>query len=42
MGEQAPHEWPVYMSEIQQLGISVAPAAHDWASQVDAYRRRWW
>lgn len=42
MGEKAPHEWPVYRPEIEQLGINVESAAHEWASQVDAYRRRWW
>jgi hypothetical protein len=42
MGEQAPHEWPVYMAAVRGLGISVEPAAPFWASQVDAYRRRWW
>lgn len=42
MGENSPHEWPIRMPEVNQLGIRVAPMAGVWASRVDAYRKRWW
>lgn len=42
MGDHRPHEWPISMAEVGQLGIPVASASARWASLVDEYRRRWW
>jgi ClpP class serine protease len=42
MGDHRPHEWPIGMAEVGELGIPVAPAPPRWASLVDEYRRRWW
>jgi len=42
MGEKSPHEWPILMPEVRQLGIPVSPTATAWAAHVDAFRRRWW
>ena len=39
MGEQAPHAWPIKMTEIERLGLPVEPAGRDWARFVDEYRR---
>ena len=42
MGDHTPHEWPIMMAEVAQLGIPVEPAPSRWANFVDEYRRRWW
>lgn len=42
MGERSPHEWPIRMPEVAQLGIAVEPMVGGWASRVDTYRKRWW
>ena len=42
MGDHRPHEWPIGMAEVGELGIPVASASARWASLVDEYRRRWW
>lgn len=42
MGDHTPHEWPIGMSEVSELGIPVSSAPAQWSSFVDAYRKRWW
>jgi hypothetical protein len=42
MGDHTPHEWPITMAEVAQLGIPVEAAPSRWADLVDEYRRRWW
>lgn len=42
MGDHRPHDWPISMTEVGQLGIPVQSASSRWATLVDEYRRRWW
>ena len=42
MGDHRPHDWPISMTEVEQLGIPVQSASSRWATLVDEYRRRWW
>jgi ClpP class serine protease len=42
MGDHRPHDWPIGMTEVEQLGIPVTSASSRWAILVDDYRRRWW
>jgi len=42
MGDHRPHDWPISMTEVGQLGIAVTSASSRWATLVDEYRRRWW
>ncbi len=42
MGDHGPHEWPISIAEVGQLGIPVESASSRWANLVDDYRRRWW
>jgi pimeloyl-ACP methyl ester carboxylesterase len=42
MGEHAPHEWPIERSEVEAVGLAVAPAASTWAEMIDRYRGRLW
>jgi ClpP class serine protease len=42
MGDHTPHEWPITMAEVAQLGIPVEAAPSHWAALVDEYRKRWW
>ena len=42
MGRNAPHEWPILMSEVETLGLPVTKASRQWSTVVDEFRRRWW
>lgn len=42
MGRNAPHEWPILMSEVETLGLPVTRASRQWSTVVDEFRRRWW
>ena len=40
MGANGPHEWPIYMPELVELGLPVRRAERQWADYVDARRAR--
>jgi hypothetical protein len=38
LGEHAPHGWPIRRSEVEALGIEVAPVSPRWTALVDTLR----
>ena len=41
MGVDAPHEWPIHLPALRDLGLPVRPSERRWAEYVDA-RRDWY
>lgn len=41
MGVDAPHEWPIHLPALKELGLPVRPSERRWAEYVDA-RRHWY
>jgi hypothetical protein len=41
MGQNAPHEWPIYGPELIDLGLPVRAAEGRWSEYVDTRRGGW-